>query len=206
MLHFIKKIINMKRIFITYLLSLISVITFAQYKSPFVDINKVDSVEIRSAQNPFLSRELCVSREHFDSIFFAGVEREKKLGLYPNHRFCRIVLTNPEDYTLFIKIFNSLEPLLPHKVTVLPNDVKIIRHKGVNEGFIHTEIELDDLVPYYTNDPIQTNTKYLIYLYDNTVITCFASEHYLDYNNWRYDNARYLDDLQMWFRENGYSK
>ena len=191
----------MFRVLIYFMILLCCECITAQHSSPCIKVNDVDSVEIRYAFTPYTTPEACVSREHFDSIFDAEIKAKQKNG-YRNG-FSRVILKEPYEYTLFIKIFNSLKPLPPKDVKVLPSEVKLIHHEKTKENMRYVPVNLCDLTSYRTNDPIRTNHKYIIYLRDGTVISCFASSSFVDYNNWRYSEAIHLDTLTIWYTTGG---
>lgn len=192
----VKRVLANKFILLTILLNIGFAFGYGKL-NPQIDINMVDSVEIRRVQWFISNPECRVSREHFDSIYNAGVEFEKSKG-HNSTTYTKIVLTKKEDYTLFIKILNSLNPLKPEYVKVLPKDVRLLVSKP--------NISLRQLMTGDTNDPIPTNTKYIIYFKGGKTCEMFASRFYVDYENWRYRNNVYLYDLCFWFYEKGYSK
>lgn len=149
-------------------------------KNP-VFIEQVDSVEIICA-NPWTSRELTIERKLFEDIY--------QIRKHYSANFYRVLLTNPKDFTIFLKVLNSLTPLPKDRVKIKPDEVAIQT----------TRIEvLEDLMPVETNDPIPTNKKIKIYMHDKSVRTAFASRFFLDIDNWRYENAVILENIISWF-------
>ena len=193
---YLKRIQANKFILLTILLNIGFAFGYGKL-NPQIDINMVDSVEIRRVQWFMTNPESCVSREHFDSIYNAGVEFEKSKG-HNSTTYTKIVLTKKEDYTLFIRILNSLNPLKTEYVKVLPKDVRLLVSKP--------NISLRQLMAGDTNDPIPTNTKYIIYFKGGKTCEMFESKFYVDYENWRYTDNIYLYELCFWFYEKGYSK
>lgn len=146
-----------------------------------ISIEQVDSVEILCA-NPWTSGEPTIDRKHFEDIY--------QISKYSEGVFFRIVLTNPKDFTIFLKVLNSLTPLPKESVKVKPDEVALLTTKVHN---------LANLMPAETNDPISTNKKIKIFMHDKSVRTAYASRFFLDIDNWRYEDAVILENIIDWF-------
>lgn len=92
-------------------------------------------------------------------------------------------------------MLNSLRPLSPERVKVLPSEVRLLSPVDSVE-------RLNNVMRRDTNDPLITNMKYTLYFKDGSAISAFSDGSYLDYNNWRYWDARYLYSLSYWFKYN----
>ena len=163
-----------------------------------IDVNQVDSIEIKFTITELQTPPSCTSREHFDSIFDIGLEFCKiyQRNDSPNDWFyARVVLREPDKYTLFIKMLNSLRPLSPERVKVLPSEVRLLCPVDSVE-------RLNNVMSGDTNDPLTTHMKYTLYFKDGSAISAFSDGSYLDYNNWRYWDAIYLYSLSYWFKYN----
>lgn len=164
------------------LMSIILAITlqsgYCELKNP-IDILQVDSVEVL-AVNPFTLSEFRVDRLHFDDVFRIYNKSSK-----------RIVLKHPKDYTIYLKILNSLPALTPEEVKVKPSEVKLLTARVDDLGY---------MADGETNDPILVSEKINIYMHDGNIRTAFKSWFYIDIDDWRYfDRFSDLHLIILWF-------
>ena len=155
---------------------------YCDIKNP-IPIEAVDSVVILCA-NPKTSREPAIARPFFENAYRIYESNGKKDKVY------RILLSRPEDYTIFLKILNTLEPLPPEEVKVKPSEVMLLTTRVS---------DLSDLMPIETNDPITVNKKIKIYMRNGIIRTAYASRFYLDIDDWRYMDASTLEVIMEWF-------
>lgn len=155
---------------------------YCDIKNP-IPIEAVDSVVILCA-NPMTSREPAIARPFFENAYRIYESNGSRGGIY------RILLSRPEDYTIFLKILNTLEPLPPEEVKVKPSEVMLLTTKVGN---------LANLMPVETNDPIRANKKIKIYMRNGIMRTAYASRFYLDIEDWRYMDASALEMIMEWF-------